>query len=261
MSEEGVQPAPTIKVGPPTQKIIPVCDKLLSEAAKKVSKEFVFDVYDQIAPHFSHTRYKMWPKIAEFVENLKPGSFLMDAGCGNGKNLMHTEHLVRFGSDRSLPFCEMAAKNGKCDTLQCDIARDIGKAFRPGMFDAAIAIAVIHHIPTLEGRIASLKEMHRLLKHDGRALIYVWAMEQTKGSIGARTFESQDIYVPWNLQTKYVKSNAGLPEGEIVPLKRYYHVFTEVEFKELLDAVPEFRVEWWRFDSNNWTAELVAIKE
>lgn len=23
----------------------------------------VYDVYDRIAPHFSHTRYKPWPKI------------------------------------------------------------------------------------------------------------------------------------------------------------------------------------------------------
>ena len=260
MSEEISTPAPTLEIGMPTQKIVPVCDKLLSIGAKNVSKEFVFDVYDQIAPHFSHTRYKMWPKIAEFVANMKPGSFLMDAGCGNGKNLMHTEHLVRFGSDRSFPFCEMAAKNGKCDSLQCDIARDIGKSFRPNLFDAVLAIAVIHHIPTLEGRIASLKEIHRLLRHDGRALIYVWAMEQEKGSIGARTFDTQDIYVPWNLQTKYIK-DGGVPQGQIVPLKRYYHVFTENEFKELLEAVPEFRVVWRRFDSNNWTAELVAIKE
>lgn len=41
----------------PTQEIIPVCDTKLTESARDVSKEYVFDVYDKIAPHFSHTRY------------------------------------------------------------------------------------------------------------------------------------------------------------------------------------------------------------
>ena len=44
--------APTM----PTQVILPVCESLLSGDARDVSKEFVFDVYDKIAPHFSHTR-------------------------------------------------------------------------------------------------------------------------------------------------------------------------------------------------------------
>lgn len=202
----------------------------------------------------------MWTKVAEFVSSLPKGSFLIDAGCGNGKNLMSASHLIRFGSDRSHPFCEMARTNGKCDTVQADIARDIGKGFREGMFDAAIAIAVIHHIPDLSGRVASLKEIHRLLRHEGRALIYVWALEQKKGTIGAREFESQDIYVPWNLQSKYLKPEDGVPEGQIVPLQRYYHVFREDEFRDLLNLVPEFEVKNIYYDNNNWAAELVAIK-
>lgn len=240
----------------PTQTIIPVCDQLLSSNARGVSKEFVFDVYDKIAPHFSHTRYKMWPKVREFLECLPLGSFLMDAGCGNGKNLMSSPHLVRFASDRSLPFCEMASKNGQCDAIQCDIARDVGKSFRRQIFDAVIAIAVIHHIPTVVGRIAALKEMHRLLKPGGKALVYVWAMEQKKGTIGARTFESQDIYVPWNLQSKYLNPEEGVPDGQIVSMKRYYHVFREEEFRQLIEAVPEFRVVSMYYDNNNWAAEL-----
>ena len=201
----------------------------------------------------------MWPRVADFVASQLPGAFLMDAGCGNGKNLMSADHLVRFASDRSLPFCEMAGKNGKCDAIQANIAIDIGKSFRAGVFDAVMAIAVIHHIPDLEGRIASLKELHRLLKPGGRLLVYVWAMEQKKGTIGARKFESQDIYVPWNLQSKYLKADNGIPEGQIVPLMRYYHVFTEEEFRSLLEQVPEFRIDGIYYDSNNWGAELTAL--
>jgi alkylated DNA repair protein alkB family protein 8 len=174
---------------------------------------------------------------------------------------MNSDHLVKIASDRSQPFCEMASRNGNCDGLQADISRDIGKAFRASVFDAVIAIAVIHHIPDLDGRIAALREMYRLLRHGGRALVYVWAMEQKKGTVGARTFESQDIYVPWNLQSKYLKPEDGVPEGQIIPMQRYYHVFNEDEFKSLIECVPEFRIESIYYDNNNWAAELVALKD
>ena len=183
----------------------------------------------------------------------------MDAGCGNGKNLMGAAHTTRFASDRSLPFCDMASKNAQCDAVQCDIAKDIGESFRKNTFDAVLAIAVIHHIPTTEGRVASLKQIRRLLKPGGKALVYVWAMEQKKGTIGARTFESQDIYVPWNLQSKYLDPAEGVSDGQIVPLKRYYHVFTDDEFRHLLEAVPELKIVSMYYDNNNWAAELEAV--
>ena len=50
-------------------------------------KEHVYDVYEKIAPHFSNTRYKPWPKVQEFMESVPPGSFVADVGCGNGKYL------------------------------------------------------------------------------------------------------------------------------------------------------------------------------
>ena len=51
-------------------------------------------MYDEIAPHFSETRHTPWPKVKHFVENLQPGSFLLDAGCGNGKYLNINKKLL-----------------------------------------------------------------------------------------------------------------------------------------------------------------------
>jgi tRNA (uracil-5-)-methyltransferase TRM9 len=50
-------------------------------------EEHVQQVYEAIAPHFSSTRYKRWPLVEGFIENLPIGSFGCDFGCGNGKNL------------------------------------------------------------------------------------------------------------------------------------------------------------------------------
>ncbi len=43
-------------------------------------KEHVHEIYSQIATHFSDTRYKPWPKIAEFLNSLPAGSIVTDIG-------------------------------------------------------------------------------------------------------------------------------------------------------------------------------------
>lgn len=55
--------------------------------ATNMEKEHVYEVYEKIAPHFSNTRYKMWPKVEEFMNSVPPGSIVADVGCGNGKYL------------------------------------------------------------------------------------------------------------------------------------------------------------------------------
>ena len=43
-------------------------------------KKYVYKVYDKIAPHFSSTRHKAWPRIANFLSNLPFGSLVADVG-------------------------------------------------------------------------------------------------------------------------------------------------------------------------------------
>ncbi len=45
-----------------------------------LEKKHVYDVYDKIATHFSHTRYKPWPKVQEYLENLNQYSLNADVG-------------------------------------------------------------------------------------------------------------------------------------------------------------------------------------
>ena len=45
-----------------------------------VEREHVHSVYSQIAPHFSDTRFKPWPKIAQFLKEQPVGSIIADVG-------------------------------------------------------------------------------------------------------------------------------------------------------------------------------------
>ena len=69
----------------------------------QLETEYVNKVYDQIAPHFDHTRYKPWPGVENFVKSLPDGSLLLDVGCGNGRNLNINKNVFDMGTDFSMP--------------------------------------------------------------------------------------------------------------------------------------------------------------
>ncbi|NWI65429.1 ALKB8 protein, partial [Todus mexicanus] len=87
------------------------------------------------------------------------------------------------GCDRSKNLVDICGEKN-CEAFVCDA---LSVPIRSGSCDACISIAVIHHFSTalltsafrlLERRLATIRELARLLRPGGTALIYVWAMEQ-----------------------------------------------------------------------------------
>lgn len=64
-----------------------------------------------------------------------------------------------------------------CDCLRLPL--------RDSVADGVISIAVLHHLATRERRLQALDEMRRVLAPGGRALVTVWAKDQTKRSLTA----------------------------------------------------------------------------
>lgn len=77
-------------------------------AAEKYEREHVHGVYEAIAPHFSSTRYKPWPAVAQFLNAQRPGAVGLDVGCGNGKYLGVNRSVYMVGSDRSSNLVSLA---------------------------------------------------------------------------------------------------------------------------------------------------------
>lgn len=46
----------------------------------ELEEEHVHKVYSQIAEHFSDTRFKPWPRIAQFLKDQPVGSLIADVG-------------------------------------------------------------------------------------------------------------------------------------------------------------------------------------
>ena len=53
------------------------------EPNMEVEKEHVHKVYSKIAAHFSDTRHKPWPRIAQFLQSQPPGSLIADVGANS----------------------------------------------------------------------------------------------------------------------------------------------------------------------------------
>ncbi|KAL4959427.1 tRNA (carboxymethyluridine(34)-5-O)-methyltransferase [Aspergillus stella-maris] len=213
----------------------------------------VHEVYQQIAKHFSATRYKPWPIVEKFLQEQQSGAVGLDVGCGNGKYLPVNKDVYIVGSDRSENLAQIARQHQPHSTILADI---LNLPHPDSFFDFAISIAVVHHLSTPERRIQAVREILRTLRPasgdvpGGRALVYVWALEQKNSRRGWDKGDDQDIMVPWVLKT---------PESQATPnvqpkvYHRYYHLYQGSELEQ--DVVSAGgRVLESGYDRDNWWA-------
>ncbi|KAK2741451.1 tRNA methyltransferase, has a role in tRNA modification [Myotisia sp. PD_48] len=181
-------------------------------------EEHVHQVYEDIASHFSSTRYKVgdglkfvnlmwinpWPIVERFLNDLSPGSIGLDIGCGNGKYLKVNSDIFIVASDRSQALATIASQHHPHSAI---IADNLNLPHRDGKFDFAISIAVVHHLSLPERRVKAIASILETLRQPcptdpvgGKALIYVWALEQKASRRGWDAGDDQDVMVPWVLQ-------------------------------------------------------------
>ncbi len=202
--------------------------------AKKIKAQ-LSHTFDEIAPHFDSTRYKPWPETKRFVSSLPEGITILDLGCGNGRNSLYIANSSRYvvGVDFSPKLLKIARNKlewrGVLNKVNFLISDVTSLPLNNNSVDAALYIATLHHLPTPEDRLESLKEVKRCLKPGSDALISVWAQEQEKfkeelqaSEKGVKDgWEYGDIFLPW-------KDKSGRN------FERYYHLFSREEFENLL---------------------------
>ena len=102
-------------------------------------------------------------------------------------------------------------------------------------FDFAICIAVIHHLSTNERRIQAVRSILEILRgpksnsSGGKALLYVWALEQKDSRRGWDKGDSQDVMVPWVLKHRAKKGDTQEPDQTF---ERYYHLYQKGELED-----------------------------
>ncbi|KAJ4488055.1 S-adenosyl-L-methionine-dependent methyltransferase [Lentinula aciculospora] len=218
----------------------------ISEDPIAYENTHVHAIYEQIAPHFSSTRYKPWPVIAAFLSSLPPGWVGLDSGTGNGKYLpLPAESPGRvwtIGLDRSLNLLKIA-KNAGGVCREVIWANVSDQPWRKGSFDYAISIATIHHLATYERRKQAVQRLLQAVSPShGRILIYVWAVDQDDLSkreipvvddLSAAEEPGKDVFVPWVLPSDTVQTR----QEQV--FNRYYHMFAKGELTQLVSEAAE----------------------
>jgi len=234
-----------------------------NDTIKDLNKQ-VQDFYESEGEAFGHTRHHVWELMLYFMERLKPGDVLVDVGAGNARLLDAVPQGVTYlGIEPSSSLREFANRR---------LERHAGSKMIDGGFpilnlpdefaDAVTCIAVLHHVPSDDGRRQSIKELHRILKPGGIMVLSVW-------NLRAKRFLSWEVFKRAWLR---MPGFSGGDRGDLyyswkagkIPKSRYVHAFTLNEFKAL------FNKDLWKieniggYDSRGWISwfrgrNLVAI--
>jgi alkylated DNA repair dioxygenase AlkB/ubiquinone/menaquinone biosynthesis C-methylase UbiE len=282
-------------------------------ATPATERDHVHAVYDAIATQWHHTRGKrgvLWPGATQFLQRLPPGSIVADCGCGDGKYFPAIFEAGNYviGTDISRPLLETAfLKDNDAPSSIPDlrkvsphreylrdrpavaVADCMSIPLRDRSCDAAICIAVMHHLSTKERRIRCVEELARVVRVGGMINIQAWAMEQDEGS--RRRFAGADVFVPFNAQPKYLDKVAADKEGTrsasstenghksvaemfseaydkadfdeqkgLVVFQRYCHLYRKGEMEQIIDSVKGVKLLENGYESGNYFVILEVVE-
>ncbi|MBI5225545.1 class I SAM-dependent methyltransferase [Candidatus Micrarchaeota archaeon] len=171
------------------------------------------EAYEKIAKDWDERRKAPFSSLALFLPSISKSEIILDAGCGNGRNLKLIAKCAKFacGIDSSKKMLHFAKKN-LIGTKNASVSiGDISKMkFVANKFDKIFSSAVLHHLKPNLHQIAVF-EMFRVLKKGGTIFLTVW--------VGKKGFKKEEM-VKW-----------ALPSGE--KALRYYYFFNSSELNAL----------------------------
>lgn len=172
-------------------------------------------VYNKIAYDFDRTRIHMWPCVKNFYETyVNTNDFILDVGCGNGKNVYANRAIQYQLFDVTETFLALCTE--KYPGSNFTQGSVVHLPFRRHTFDIVLCVAVLHHIQPAQQRRRALHQLCLVAKR----FVFgtVWSFEQNK-------YDTQDVMIPWTINsTKQV-------------YQRFYHLYTKSEIEEDLKSV------------------------
>jgi tRNA (uracil-5-)-methyltransferase TRM9 len=215
---------------------IPVVETQLVNQLIALNRAF----YARFAVAFSETRSSAQPALNTIVTYISDGVKVLDVGCGNGRLARRLDQaglsVAYLGVDFSPELIELAA--ARSAHLRCVMATfRVADITRPNWhkdlpsapFDAALMLAVLHHVPSFDLRRDVLRGVHTLLRPGGALIMTNWQFtnsEQLRKKIVAwqtvgldeRDLEPGDALLDWK------RGGTGY---------RYCHLLTESEVQRL----------------------------
>src|SRR5438093_1370088 len=192
------------------------------------SKASVRATYDRIAASYAAARERPWDEVLDFITDLPAGSQVLDVGCGHGRHArplaLTGQSVVGIDVSRKLLSIGRKATSSSQDfrSIEWVGADATALPFPDATFDAALSIAVLHHLPSRADRLLAVTEMRRVLRPAATAFLSVCSVDvpYLERVLGGRP-KKPDVEIPWRL-----------PDGTTVP--RPYHLFKDDELERLI---------------------------
>ncbi|MCH7850594.1 MAG: class I SAM-dependent methyltransferase [Nanoarchaeota archaeon] len=175
------------------------------------------EVWNEIAKSWSERRNELQTDVGSFLKG-KSGRVL-DLGCGSGRNMFKSKDVKFYGVDFSSKMIRLAEEKTKAFGIDAEfIVRDVwDTGYSSDFFDYGVFCSVLSCIKTPKKRLDSLKELYRVLKVGGEAMIRVWSRNSSR----IKNLEA-DSLVPWTKDGK--------------KYMRYYHIYEFNELKTEIEA-------------------------
>lgn len=248
----------------------------------------VHALYDCIATHFSDTRHSPWPRVAEWLYTLQPATRVLDIGCGNGKYMR-------------LPRCQAQIEGCDMSNSLLDICRERNLIVRHAdccalphadeSYDCALSCAVLHHLSTVDRRLAAIREALRVIRKpqsiaQATAAAVSTTSQPMPASLDERIPPTSDASTPapphspdsaeggqlllcaWAQEQDESSRRRFASQDVLVPwrksggthkpednqssVQRYCHVYRVGELEALFRAVGGCTIELSYFDRGNW---------
>lgn len=209
-----------------------------------INREF----YTKFASSFSETRSSAQTRLDRIVAYIGDAGKVLDLGCGNGRLAERLDRegkrMVYVGIDASPELVALASarkahlRNVAAEMYVGDITQPQWTLpFANGEFDIAIALAVLHHVPSFDLRVAVLRDIHALLKPGSRLILSNWQFDRNErqrkrivswqsAGFDERDLEQGDALLAWK------RGGVGY---------RFCHRITKEEMLRLAEAM-EFQV-------------------
>ncbi|MEK6859966.1 MAG: class I SAM-dependent methyltransferase [Nanoarchaeota archaeon] len=214
---------------------------------KKPNQEKVWDNIAKSVEKRDFFKVREINAVNEFLKDKK--GLVIDLGCGAGWNMVPSKDILYYGIDSSKESIKLTKKRAEKKDVKARLFKGNAtkldkKIFKDEMFDYGLFIATLHCIEGEKERLNALKEFYRILKKGAEALITIWNSEDERFD---NIKNKGDIYMSWKQGKK--------------SFMRYYYLFSEKEFLNLLKSVG-FKIleinskETDRFSKKNWIVRI-----
>jgi 2-polyprenyl-3-methyl-5-hydroxy-6-metoxy-1,4-benzoquinol methylase len=208
----------------------------------------IAEQYDNISKDFDRSRIRIWNSVKDFLQPTKNNLKLLDAGCGNGKNMIYAINLgyITKGFDISNNLLEISRKKN------LDVYYNNILDINDNLYDKIICIAVIHHINDVIKQKEAIINLINQLVLGGELLISVWSYEITL-DIEKKNNKQPKDYRNFIVGHNFFKWNN--------KCDRYYYIHDYNSFSLLIKNVSsECNIKYEiTYEKQNWFCKILKL--